>query len=287
MSDFSSTANLPLIWPIHTVVIFDCDSTLSTVEGIDELARMGGHEHDVAVLTKRAMEGDIPLEAVYGHRLGTANPTQEEVRAIARIYRETVVTGAREVIEALQTLGAAVFIVSGGLFEPVRDFGVWLGVPREQIFAVGMEYDQLAGQWWRYWDQPDGQNLRANYLAHEPNPLSGTSGKNKVIREIRRQFPGRAMLVGDGGSDLEAADEVDLFVGFGGVAYRDRVAENAQVYIRVPSLTPILPLALGMSGNTRRFARLWTDGLSQILAGGVAFTDHLLFRTFTAALRRR
>ena len=32
------------------------------------------------------------------------------------------------------------------LVETVRDFGVWLGVPRENIFAVHMEYDQLAGE---------------------------------------------------------------------------------------------------------------------------------------------
>ena len=54
--------NLPSVWPIANHVIFDCDSTLSTIEGIDELARMTGHEYDVAQLTKRAMEGDVPLE---------------------------------------------------------------------------------------------------------------------------------------------------------------------------------------------------------------------------------
>ena len=93
--------NLPPIWPIANLVIFDCDSTLSTIEGIDELARMTGHEYDVAMLTKRAMEGDIPLEAVYGHRLVTANPNQEQVRAIASLYRETVVPDAPAVIEAV------------------------------------------------------------------------------------------------------------------------------------------------------------------------------------------
>ena len=112
------------IWPLFDNVIFDCDSTLSTIEGIDELARMTGHEHDVSVLTKRAMEGDIPLEAVYGHRLGTTDPTVEQVRKIARSYRNSVVPGAREVIQALMDFGTEVFIVSGGLIEPVCDFGI-------------------------------------------------------------------------------------------------------------------------------------------------------------------
>ena len=275
--------NLPSIWPLHDLVLFDCDSTLSAIEGIDELARMSGYEFDVAALTKQAMEGDLPLEAVYGHRLGTARPTREQVRAIAGMYREAVVPGARELIAALHGLGIEVFIVSGGLFEPVRDFGVWLGVPREHIYAVGMEYDQLAGRWWRYWDRGEG----TNYLAHEANPLSETGGKGRVIGEIRKHHAGRALLVGDGGSDLEAAGEVDLFVGFGGVAYRKRVAEAAPVYIHAPDLSPLLPLAAGKAGNTPQVARLWAAGLSRVANGGVSFNDGQLEEAFWGAVGRK
>ena len=277
---------LPPIWPIANIVIFDCDSTLSTIEGIDELGRMTGHEYDVAMLTKRAMEGDIPLETVYGHRLVTANPNQEQVRAIANLYRETVVPDARAVIEALQAMGTEVFIVSGGLIEPVRDFGVWLGIPRQNIFAVNMEYDQLAGKWWRYWDLPGGDNPQANYLAVESNPLTGTRGKNQVISRIRAEFPGRVMMVGDGGSDLEVASEVDLFIGFGGAEFRQRVADESPIYIHALTLAPILPLALGQLGNTQRFARLWAEGLQRIYTGEVTFKDQSLGKVFLAALQR-
>ena len=278
--------NLPPIWPIANIVIFDCDSTLSTIEGIDELARMTGHEYDVATLTKRAMEGDIPLEAVYGHRLVTANPNQEQVRAIANLYRETVIPDAKTVIEALQAMGTKVFIVSGGLIEPVRDFGVWLGIPREHIFAVNMEYDQLAGKWWRYWDLPGGDNPQANYLAVESNPLTGTRGKNQVITRIRAAHPGRVILIGDGGSDLEAASEVDLFVGFGGAEFRQRVADESPIYIHALTLAPILPLALGQLGNTPRFALLWAEGLQKFYNREVTFKDPELYETFLSALQR-
>lgn len=274
------------IWPISNIVIFDCDSTLSTIEGIDELARMTGHEHDIAVLTKRAMEGDIPLESVYGHRLVVARPTQEQVSAIARRYRETAIADAQEVITALQALGTQVFIVSGGLIEPVRDFGVWLGVPRDNIYAVSMEFDQLSGKWWRYWDQPGGRHGDASYLAVEDNPLTATLGKNRVISGIRARHPGRAMLIGDGGSDLEAHPEVDLFVGFGGVAYRQRVADESPVYIHKPALSPILPLALGQYGNTPSYARLWVDGFSRISRGEVTFRKTTQRETFLSSIRR-
>jgi len=278
--------NLPSVWPIANHVIFDCDSTLSTIEGIDELARMTGHEYDVAQLTKRAMEGDVPLEAVYGHRLVTVNPTQEQVRAIAKEYRETVVPDAREVIEALQSLGTEVFIVSGGLIEPVRDFGVWLGVPRDHIFAVNMEYDQLAGKWWRYWELPGGNNPRANYLAIEPNPLTGTMGKNQIISRLRSQFPGRVLMIGDGLSDLEAAVDVDLFVGFGGAVFRKRIAEESPVYIHALTLAPILPLTLGQLGNTPRFASLWAEGLQRVYNDEVTFKDEALRVSFLSAQQR-
>jgi len=275
----------PPVWPITNHVIFDCDSTLSTVEGIDELARMTGNEYDVAILTKKAMEGDVPLESVYGHRLVTVNPNQEQVRAIANTYRETVVPDAQEVITALQTLGTEVFIVSGGLIEPVRDFGVWLGVPRDHIFAVNMEYDQLAGKWWRYWELPGGNNPRANYLAIEPNPLTGTLGKNQVISSIRAEYPGRVLMIGDGLSDLEAAVDVDLFVGFGGAVYRQRIADESPIYIHSLSLAPILPIALGQLGNTPRFARLWAEGLQRVYNKEVTFKDADRGDAFFSALQ--
>src|SRR3972149_4689827 len=179
----------PPVWPLTDLVIFDCDSTLSRVEGINELARLTGTTTDVAALTQRAMNGEVPLESVYAYRLRTSNPTQAQVSHLRRVYRENVITDAREVVTALQDLGCKVFIVSGGLYDPVRDFGVWLDIPRDHIYAVDMEYDQLAGRWWRYWEQPGGQNPNANHLAVEANPLTGTRGKNRVIARIRALHP--------------------------------------------------------------------------------------------------
>jgi phosphoserine phosphatase len=281
----------PPVWPIARLVIFDCDSTLSAIEGIDELARLVAGEDErvpiqIAALTKRAMEGDIPLEAVYGQRLLAVRPTRAQVGAIAGLYRERAIAGAGAVIAALQALGAAVFIVSGGLIEPLRDFGVSLGVPRERIFAVGMHYDQLSGRWWRYWDQPGGQNPQTNYLAVESNPLTGSGGKNQVIAGLRSGHPGRAILVGDGLSDLEASGEVDLFIGFGGAVHRGRIAEGSPIYIHTPSLAPVLPLALGQLGSASPYTALWVEGLRRIHAGEVSFQDEELREAFLGSLRR-
>ena len=48
--------------PKFRTVIFDCDSTLSAIEGIDELAV--DCREDVERLTDAAMRGRIPLEEV-------------------------------------------------------------------------------------------------------------------------------------------------------------------------------------------------------------------------------
>ncbi len=94
------------------------------------------------------------------------------------------------------------------------------------------------------------------------------------------------MMVGDGLSDLEASEEVDLFVGFGGAVYRQRVAEEAPVYITSPSLSPILPLALGSAGNVPRFAPLWSDGLRRIYSSEVKFRIETARDAFLDAVRR-
>jgi phosphoserine phosphatase len=80
------------------------------------------------------------------------------------------------------------------------------------------------------------------YLDPEQTPLIESHGKADVIRELRQGHAGRAMLVGDGVSDLAARPAVDWMVGFGGVVSRARVAA-ADVFIKVNSLAPVLPLA--------------------------------------------
>ncbi|MBM4423356.1 MAG: HAD-IB family phosphatase [Chloroflexi bacterium] len=280
---------LPSVWPVADLIIFDCDSTLTRVEGIDELARLTDSVEDVAALTKKAMDGEIPLESVYSHRLDISNPTRAQVNYIRRVYREHVIPDAPQVIEALQELDCKVFIVSGGLIEPVRDFGMWLGIPRENIYAVDMDYDQLSGQWWRYWEQPGGNNPNANYLAVQENPLTGTGGKNLMIQSIRAQHRGRAILVGDGLSDLEARAEVELFVGFGGAVYRERVARDSPVYILRGGLAPLLPLALGRLAARRgqRWAELYSAGLAQIERGDVHFNDSDRQKDFANTVARQ
>jgi phosphoserine phosphatase len=257
-------ANPRADWAPFELIIFDCDSTLSAIEGIDELARWQGRAEQVAELTNRAMNGDVPLEDVYGERLELLKPTREQLRQLGQLYRRHLLPGADQVITALQAAGRQVFIVSGGLAEAVLAFGATLGVPAGHIHAVGMAYDELSGRWWESWRHPRGRNPDERYLAHAGGPLTLGGGKIDIVQAIRARHRGRAMLIGDGSSDLEAGAAVDLFVGFGGVVARQRVATAAEVFIRAPRLSAVLPLALGRAALPPAFAALYDEGVESL-----------------------
>ena len=74
---------LPDAPPPYGTLVFDCDSTLSEIEGIEELA--GAQKDEIAELTNRAMDGAVPLEEVYGLRLEWIRPTRPAVDAVAEL----------------------------------------------------------------------------------------------------------------------------------------------------------------------------------------------------------
>ncbi len=262
-------------WTSFDLIFFDCDSTLSAIEGIDELARFKGKEWRVGVLTEKAMNGDLDLSEVYGKRLQAIRPTRGELKAIEERYWETLVPDAEAVINALKLLGKHVFIVSGGLAEPVRGFGKRLGVGAENIRAVELEYNELSGDWWQYY-QPQTQN-RQTYLDYNEGPLTVSSGKPAIIQALAAGKHGRRLMVGDGASDLATRPVVDLFVGFGGVVKREKVVNGSDVFVSVNSLAPILPLAVGPAGYARLintpYKELFEKGLSLAQEAGMTFQN--------------
>ena len=75
------------------------------------------------------MNGDLDLQEVYGKRLLAIRPTRGQLKAIEERYWETIVPDVEAVLAALRFLDKQIFIISGGLAEPVRGFGKRLGVP--------------------------------------------------------------------------------------------------------------------------------------------------------------
>ena len=252
-------------------MVFDCDSTLSSVEGIDVLAEGLGLEQEIASLTDAAMAGEIDLSEIYGARLELLQPSERAVAGLRSAYKTHVVPDAIGLVSALRRLGIGVYVVSGGLLEPVVEFAVHLGIDAGNVRGVQAHYDQLSGEWWR----PDG-GAQKDFAGFEESALTRTDGKPDVIRELLNDSSGRTMLVGDGASDLQAAGAVDLFVGFGGVVERPRVAEKAPVYVSSKSLAPVLAIAAGPGGRDRldpAGRELFARGLKLIEQGAVTFKD--------------
>ena len=245
------TGALPDEWRGFQSVIFDCDSTLSAIEGIDELARIGGRYDEIKALTDAAMGGDVALGEVYNRRLGMLKPRRGDIGAIAERYRETAVADAREVVATLQAVGKQVYIVSGGLLDAVKPFGAWLGVPDDHIRAVAIRYGSASGTPVTDSSTPHDDD---RYLSTAESPLTQANGKSVVIRELLGSTKRRSMLVGDGVSDLVAAQAVDLFVGYTGVVERARIAAGADVLATSDSLAPILGLALTTAEEATREA---------------------------------
>ncbi len=209
------------------VVCFDCDSTLSRVEGIDELARRNGLFEQVAALTDAAMNGEIALEEVYGQRLDLIKPDKAALDWLADLYIAEMVEGVVETIKTLQDNGKQIHIISGGLRQAILPLAAMLGIAEENVHAVDVFFDS----------QGDYQD----FLRHSPLAVSG--GKARICRRLRMRHSSLVM-VGDGKTDLEAKLAGAYMIGFGGVVKRPLVQEQADLFIQDVSLTAILPHVL-------------------------------------------
>ncbi len=209
----------------HTV-LFDCDSTLTTIEGVDELAR----DHpEVHALTEAAMRGEVPLEEVYGRRLEIVRPSRAAVDALARLYLETIVPGARETVRALLDAGVRVRVISGGLRPAIIAVARELGIADDDVAAVDVYFSA------------DGA-----YAGYDvASPLARSGGKRVVVEEWLPELPRPILMVGDGATDLEVQGLVDRFVAFAGVVARPAVIEAADEVIRENSLLPVVEIVLG------------------------------------------
>lgn len=207
------------------LLCLDCDSTLSAIEGVDELARFRGPEcyRAVEAMTREAMEGKIALDRVFGRRLELIQPSRAAVAAVAQQYLDTVEPTAKRTVTALRAAGWTPVIVSAGYTQAIEPLARELGIGR--IEAVRLEFDAAGGY--------------AGF--DEKHPATRKGGKPEIVRALKAELkPGRAVAVGDGVSDLETKGEVDLFVGFGRYAQRAPVQAGASVFIH--SLDELIPL---------------------------------------------
>ncbi len=215
------------------VVCFDCDSTLSKIEGIDELARQVGLGEELAKLTDAAMNGEVALEDIYGKRLDLIRPNRAAIDWVADLYIAELVDGVAEVFAELQKQNKTVHIISGGLLPAILPLAKLLNVPIEHIHAVDIYFAE-----------------NGDYLGYETDsPLAKNGGKAAIIKLLLKAHPPRPpskggellVMIGDGKTDLEAQQAGAKVIGFGGVVNRKLVRENADFFVADKNLTAVLP----------------------------------------------
>ncbi|HTO04849.1 MAG TPA: HAD-IB family phosphatase [Opitutus sp.] len=198
------------------LICFDCDSTLSAIEGVDELARAGGPQTfaQVEAMTNDAMNGKIPVEAVFGRRLELIRPSRGNVELVGRHYVETMEPTAAATIAELVTRGWTPVIISGGFRPAIRPLATELKI--ERVEAVDLFFDEAG-----------------NYRGYDADyPTTRSGGKPEVLARLKRELnPVITVMVGDGVSDLEAKGTADRFIGFGRYVTRAAVKERADSFI--------------------------------------------------------
>ncbi len=217
-------------WQLQTpldAVIFDCDGTLSSIEGIDELARNNGAGEKVRALTEEAMGKTGINPSLYRQRLDLVKPTQEQVIALGMEYFSHRVPDLEATLSLLKQLNKSIYIISAGLTPAVTIFGKLLQIPASNIFAVNIDFD----------DQ--GRFIDFN----QKSPLVTKEGKRLIVTQIKAQHE-RLAFIGDGLNDCAAADLVTRFIGYGGNFYRENIAALCDYYIKTKSMASLLPLIL-------------------------------------------
>lgn len=212
---------------IIEAVMFDCDSTLSRIEGITELARKNGVLNEVNELTEKAMNETGMNVELYQRRLELVQPTQHEISQLGDLYHITLTPAVDQLIRCLKRLGKSIYIVSAGIKQGVDDFAKKLGIPTEHVFAVSVSFNS------------DGSYRDFDHHS----PLARRDGKKEIATMLLKKHQTLAHI-GDGMNDAEAIPVVDRFIGYGGVCFRKNVAEISPYFISSLSIMPVLPLLL-------------------------------------------
>lgn len=191
-------------------IILDFDSTLVTIEGIDEMARIKGVYEQIKTLTDKAMNGLIPLENVFAQRLALIKPTTTDLDRVAELYLNSIVKDAGIFIQKIQPKHH-VFVVTGGYAQAILPTTRRLGIKDDCVFANHLQFDQ-----------------KGDYCGFDQqNPLWRNDGKAQIVKQIQKKFPFETFIIGDGMGDAEAKTNGEVFIQFRGVVNREAVAKKA------------------------------------------------------------
>lgn len=124
--------------------VFDMDSTLITIEVIDELARRHGVGAEVAAVTARAMAGELDFEASLRARVARLAGLPADV--LADVAATLPITaGAARLVDVVHRLGGRAAVVSGGFTFAATALAARLGLDHAHANTLALADGHLTG----------------------------------------------------------------------------------------------------------------------------------------------
>jgi phosphoserine phosphatase len=204
---------------------FDMDSTLISIECIDEIAALAGVGEQVAAITEAAMRGEITdFRESLSRRLALLAGQPESL--LDRVLRERLRfnPGAQALCQALKAAGLQLGLVSGGFTHFTRHVAAELGMDVVRANELEVVNGQLTG---RVRPQPWG------------DVVDGAEKQRFLLENCARLgcSPAQAIAVGDGANDLLMMQAAGLSVAY---CAKPKVREQATVAINEGGLDRLL-----------------------------------------------
>lgn len=202
------------------LLVADMDSTMITVECIDELADYAGLKAEIAEVTEQAMRGELAFEAALEARVALLSGLNEEVIDLCREERVRITPGAVPLVRTMRANGAWCLLVSGGFDRFATRVAADIGFNESLSNSLCVAHGRLTGA-----------------VAH---PILGAAAKKEALLRAcaERGVPaGHALAVGDGANDIPMLEAAGL-----GVAYHAKpaAADAADARIVQGDLTALL-----------------------------------------------
>jgi phosphoserine phosphatase len=127
------------------LIIADMDSTMITVECIDELADYAGIKAEIEVVTEAAMRGELDFEGALRSRVALLKGLSESAIADCLAERVKIMPGACELIRTVRAAGGFAVLVSGGFNRFADPVGAEIGFDRVIANRLGISDGVLDG----------------------------------------------------------------------------------------------------------------------------------------------
>jgi len=179
------------------LLAMDMDSTLITIECIDELGDLAGKKAEIASITAQAMRGELDYPDSLRRRVAALANLSEQ--SLLRVYEERLklTSGAEALIEACRKHGVKLLLVSGGFTFFTERLKQRLGL--DYIISNRLEIK-------------DGR-LTGRLLGE----IVDADAKAAKFRAVMRGLGARkeqTVAIGDGANDLKMMAEAGLSVAF-------------------------------------------------------------------------